>query len=210
MAFARYARDPFEDDPDDDQPPPFEQGPADPAPPPAPDPGPPPMSDVVEGFSAPGGGGGGGGPAYGGLRFDFEGVPNFEAAEFRAPTLEEAMREPGYEFRLKAGNDALQKSAAARGVLRSGGTLKDLVQYGQNFATQEYANVFNRALQGYGANYQRAKDMFAPRMAEWQQRARAHQAARMAEWQASLMNRGGGGGGGYQPLPDDFEPQRPF
>jgi hypothetical protein len=39
-------------------------------------------------------------------------------------------------------------------VLRTGGTLKDIMNYGQEAASQEYGNMFNRALQGWQTQYQ--------------------------------------------------------
>lgn len=45
---------------------------------------------------------------------------------------------PGYQFRLSEGLKGVQGSAAARGMLGSGATLKGLTQYGQNFASNEY------------------------------------------------------------------------
>src|SRR6202035_1872550 len=60
--------------------------------------------------------------------------------------------DPGYEFRLQQGEDALQNSAAARGGLLSGGTAKAFEDYAQNFASNEYGNVYNRAMQTYGTN----------------------------------------------------------
>lgn len=54
--------------------------------------------------------------------------------------------DPGYNFRLSEGLKALQKSAAARGGLLSGKTLKDITGYGQEMASQEYQNAFNRYL----------------------------------------------------------------
>lgn len=53
-------------------------------------------------------------------------------------------RDPGYDFRLAEGQKLLQGSAAARGGLLSGATLKDLTNYGQGAASQEYANAFDR------------------------------------------------------------------
>src|SRR5687767_10618656 len=73
----------------------------------------------------PGGGGGGGG--WGGIgrpQFNFADAPEFVPPVFRRPTFEEAQKEPGYQFRLDSGRNALEGSAAARGVLRTGGTLK--------------------------------------------------------------------------------------
>lgn len=52
--------------------------------------------------------------------------------------------DPGYQFRMDEGQRALENSAAARGGLLSGGTAKAIEQYGQGFASNEYANVFNR------------------------------------------------------------------
>ena len=61
---------------------------------------------------------------------------DFTAADFQT--------DPGYDFRLSEGAKALQRSAASRGNLFSGGTLKDLTQYNQNFASNEYQNAYNR------------------------------------------------------------------
>lgn len=44
----------------------------------------------------------------------------------------------GHQFRLQTGSNALQTSAAARGLLKSGSTLKALDQYGQNLGTQDF------------------------------------------------------------------------
>jgi len=54
--------------------------------------------------------------------------------------------DPGYNFRMAEGMKALERSAAARGLLQSGGTLKGIQQYGQNLASDEYQNAFNRYL----------------------------------------------------------------
>jgi hypothetical protein len=54
------------------------------------------------------------------------------------------------------GTQALERSAAARGRLFSGATGRALQEYGQNFASQEFENDFNRlgALSGAGTNAQ--------------------------------------------------------
>lgn len=54
--------------------------------------------------------------------------------------------DPGYNFRMAEGLKALERSAAARGLLQSGGTLKGIQQYGQNLASSEYENAFSRYL----------------------------------------------------------------
>lgn len=65
------------------------------------------------------------------------------------------MQDPGYQFRLSEGLKALERSAAARGGLMSGATGKALQRYGQDVASQEYQNAYNRALTQYNAATQR-------------------------------------------------------
>jgi len=71
---------------------------------------------------------------------------------FEAPTGESMLLDPSYQFRLSEGQRVLDASAAARGTLRTGGHLKDTVGYGQQFASQEYGNIYDRASQQYGVN----------------------------------------------------------
>lgn len=52
--------------------------------------------------------------------------------------------DPGYAFRMAEGQKALQRSAAAKGGLMSGAALKAINQYGQDLASQEYQNAYNR------------------------------------------------------------------
>lgn len=52
--------------------------------------------------------------------------------------------DPGYAFRLKEGMKALDAQAASRGGLISGAALKAANRYGQDYASNEYANAFNR------------------------------------------------------------------
>jgi hypothetical protein len=64
---------------------------------------------------------------------------------------EQLTTDPGYGFRLSEGMRALERSAAARGGLLGGGTGRALTRYGQEMASQEYGNAFNRALTEYNA-----------------------------------------------------------
>ena len=76
----------------------------------------------------------------------------FSYDPFQAPTLGDAESEPGYAFARREGIGALENAAAARGLLRSGGHLKDLTAWGNRFAEQNYANVYNRAGTTYDRN----------------------------------------------------------
>lgn len=72
---------------------------------------------------------------------------------FTAPTGLTEQNDPGFQARLKMGTDAMQKSAAARGSLLTGGTAKALDQYGQDYASNEYGNVYGRALNTFQTNH---------------------------------------------------------
>ncbi len=72
---------------------------------------------------------------------------------FTAPTGLTEQNDPGFQARLKLGTDAIQRSAAARGGVVTGGTAKALDTYGQDYASNEYGNVYNRALSDYTTNF---------------------------------------------------------
>jgi hypothetical protein len=52
--------------------------------------------------------------------------------------------DPSYSFRFTEGLKALDRSAAARGGTMSGGALKAAQRYGQDYASQEFGNAYNR------------------------------------------------------------------
>lgn len=52
--------------------------------------------------------------------------------------------DPGYQFRRDQGRDAVMSSAASRHGMNSGAAMKGLEQFGQDFASNEYGNVFAR------------------------------------------------------------------
>lgn len=64
-------------------------------------------------------------------------------------------QDPGYAFRMSEGMKALERSAAARGGLLSGAQMKGISRYGQDLASQEYQNAYNRALTEYNARVNR-------------------------------------------------------
>lgn len=60
-------------------------------------------------------------------------------------TPEDIMKmDPGYQFRMDQGLNATKNSAVARGGLDSGATLKALTRFGQDYASGEFGNVYNR------------------------------------------------------------------
>jgi hypothetical protein len=67
-----------------------------------------------------------------------------QASKYTNFGMNQFQQDPGYAFRLKEGQQALDRSAAARGGLISGNALKAAQRYGQEMGSQEYMNAFNR------------------------------------------------------------------
>jgi hypothetical protein len=88
-------------------------------------------------------------------------LARMQAGEFAPPNafsfgVKDYQADPGYAFRLSEGQKALERTAAARGGLISGGALKAATRYGQDMGSQEYQNAYSRALTGYNANVARS------------------------------------------------------
>jgi hypothetical protein len=66
------------------------------------------------------------------------------ASKYTPFGMDQFKADPGYAFRLSEGQKALERSAAARGGLLSGGTGKALQRFGQESSSQEFMNAFNR------------------------------------------------------------------
>lgn len=77
-------------------------------------------------------------------------LPQFEENIGEMPTYEGVLanlpNDPGYKFEMQQGRQAIEGTAAARGLLRSGRTLKDLVSYAQGLASQRAGDAFSREL----------------------------------------------------------------
>lgn len=54
------------------------------------------------------------------------------------------VKDPGYDFRLSEGNKAVENAARARGTYMSPMTVKELLRYGQDYASNEFGNAYNR------------------------------------------------------------------
>ena len=89
-----------------------------------------------------------GGMTYGSLNQQ-QPAFSFGAADFQA--------DPGYQFRLNQGMQALNRQQAASGKLMGGAGAKEAIQYGQGFASNEYSNAYNRALANYNTNFNTAQ-----------------------------------------------------
>jgi hypothetical protein len=66
------------------------------------------------------------------------------ATDYTPFGMSQFQQDPGYSFRMSEGMKGLERSAAARGGLLSGSTLKGIQRFGQDLGSQEYQNAFNR------------------------------------------------------------------
>jgi hypothetical protein len=73
------------------------------------------------------------------------------ATEYTPFGMQQFQADPGYGFRMSEGMKALEGSAAARGGLLSGNALRGIQRFGQDLASQEFQNAFNR----YGVERER-------------------------------------------------------
>jgi hypothetical protein len=111
--------------------------------------------------------------------------------------------DPGYQFRLDQGNNQINAAAAARGLGNSGATMKALTKYGQDFASNEYNNAYNRTygrlsqIAGFGqgalTNTNAAAQNYGNNVAQTQQglgNAQASNYLAQGNKQAGLLNTG--------------------
>lgn len=72
-------------------------------------------------------------------------LSGLEDADFQRDfSMKDFQADPGYQFRMSEGMKAIEGSAAAKGSLNSGATLKALSRFGQDFASNEFNNAYNR------------------------------------------------------------------
>ena len=83
-------------------------------------------------------------------------TPTFDpTAPYQGPSEADLRADPGYQFRVSEGQKALERSGASKGLLLSGGQLKDLQRFGQGLGAQEYAAVYQRGYQQNADLYNR-------------------------------------------------------
>lgn len=161
-----------------------------------------------------GGHGGGGGFSYGQAPnptpFVYEAFNRpgeFEHAAWEMPTGVSDANDPGYSARLQEGQKALERSAAARGTLLTGQTAKELDRYAQDYAANEYQNVYNRSLQEYGTNRQNA---FQNYQTNWQNALDAYRTnfeTKFKPWEANYQQAYNSWLGNYNAAQQDFQNQ---
>jgi hypothetical protein len=115
--------------------------------------------------------------------------------------MEEAQAAPGFQMRMEQGRKALEASAAAKGMSRSGQQYTDLMNYGQRMGEMGYQDVYGRRLgehqqrrgeleRDYQTGYGTARDIYgigrqnlADLYGYERQEARDQWAPKFAQWQ---------------------------
>ncbi|HST92570.1 MAG TPA: hypothetical protein VLJ13_10285 [Brevundimonas sp.] len=76
------------------------------------------------------------------------------AGDMLKPGYDYTSEDPSFEFGLKTGVNAIDRSAARAGAIGSGGTLKALARFGTDYGTTKFGESFDRQnqLAKYGFN----------------------------------------------------------
>lgn len=162
--------------PDPGAPPPQSTGGAPPPPAPAAGPAPPPGGPIASAYlGAAGLPANGTAPTFTAADYTppppLQAPPAFSYADFVAPDPSQLNQDPLFNYTLKTQQDAIQKGAAARGILNTGGTIYDLLSNAKDIASTGYADLFNRnksvydtnragAFDAYKTNYGIGKDVY--------------------------------------------------
>lgn len=121
--------------------------------------------------------------------FTYDPLKTSEA--FVMPTGQQALeQDPGYQFRLSQGLKARESSAAQRGLLRTGATLKGLDEFGQEMASQEYGKAFERSFNTYGLNQGVRQSEQAQQFGQSLSAEQQNAAQRLNEFNAQLASQG--------------------
>lgn len=73
-----------------------------------------------------------------------QGTPEYYGSLMKNFGLDTFQADPSYQFRLSEGNKAIDRAMAARGKTFSPESVMALTRYGQDAASQEYQNAYNR------------------------------------------------------------------
>lgn len=98
----------------------------------------------------------------------------------------------GYQFGLNQGLGSITGNAATSGLLNSGGTLKAMDTYGQNYANTQYGNYMSQ-LQGLLGSGNQAASIIGN--TGQQSSANSSESKGMGGFIGQLLGKGSGGGG---------------
>lgn len=74
--------------------------------------------------------------------------------------------DPGFEFRLREGQKAIERAAAAKGGALGGGALRSVARYGQEMASGEYDKAYGRAANAFQQDFSNKYNVFKSNQAD--------------------------------------------
>jgi hypothetical protein len=103
-------------------------------------------------------------------------------------TMADYQQDPGMQFRVDQGEQAINRAATAGGSRYSGATLKALARFNSGLASQEYGNAYNRFKSDTGDRFNRLSGMAGTGQAAVNQTGQAGQNAYSNIAQAGQIN----------------------
>lgn len=116
-------------------------------------------SDKIAANNQPDAAGGSSGAAGGGYQGGFQpsqsytAGPQFSAPQFTPPSGVDMANDPGAIFAMQQADQGINRGLSANGKLLTGAGVKDIAAENIGLSDQDYANVFNRALQANGQQF---------------------------------------------------------
>jgi hypothetical protein len=97
-------------------------------------------------------------PTYGSLLRAYRNGEEFDSGPAFSFTGENLASDPGYKFGLDQGTQGIERAQASRGNFLSGGAMKELARFNEDYAGTKFDNAFNRNLSAYGTNLNRRQN----------------------------------------------------
>lgn len=88
-----------------------------------------------------------------------DGTMNPNAPGVKPFTPADLPSDPGYQFRMQQGQDAIMNQRSAMGGVLSGATLKDLTKFAQGTASDEFNQAWQRYMTGNATTFDRLFDI---------------------------------------------------
>jgi len=97
-------------------------------------------------------------PNYGSLLRAYRNGAEFDSGPAFSFTGADLKNDPGYQFGLNQGTQGIERGQAARGNFLSGGAMKELARYNEDYAGTKFNEGFNRASSTYNTNLTRRQN----------------------------------------------------
>ena len=97
-------------------------------------------------------------PTYGSLLRAYRNGEEFDSGPAFSFTGKDLASDPGYKFGLDQGTQGIERGQASRGNFLSGGAMKELARFNEDYAGTKFDNAFNRNLSTYGTNLNRRQN----------------------------------------------------